>query len=1573
MDKEPKQKPPKPENPDKQDSTPKNNESRVAEIKEIRPKAEENKEENKIQRNGPPQVRKEQDLITKENESKSDNDQKMLEAEVIALREKVKQLEKENSALLSFKNELFQCQAQLKATELQLRDTEIEFAEKSVKIHLEFDKEVHNRFLKNLKKWCDASLNIQKIWKGYKQRKIFYQMIMNEVKKSKTFEKSQVSDEQIIKQVVSAISERKLTLEQCFRAADINGDGVVTCEEFSKFLSKLDIGLNKSQLTRFILILDEDCNGTIEANEFYEALSAFKVETEKQRKSNKTYEQETLMRFINAMNSKNIEPSELFNLCDTDNSGKISLEELEKLIRSMNIGFKIKDFHALVTFLDTDKSGELSREEFLKHVGKAVQYFHIEKNIATSAIPEKGGPNTRRSEWVKATVDKMESQGLGIPEAFDLIETTRNGKITLSTFARNLARLYPHMEQSDLLKLIGYMDIDQDNMIDLIEMQDFLTIYSNSDKFSIRQTLGSIAKTISKQGDFSSFCSGNRIPSVIDISTFINFSKKFFSLSEDNSIQLFNYLDSERRGGISLKQLIAALKPYENKNKEDSLILETPRPLSPRSAAQSSVDEFLNALHKFGLKPINLFRIADKNNQGEISLADFQNTIVRFAGHIDPNLTREALKLFNKNKITIKDVEAIFLQAAKKEPNKIDQNGLSVEEVYWLRKLENGISKLKVAPETVFYYADANRDGKIDLQELRAAIKKCLPGSLLTYTDICYISQAMDINKNGTIELPEFIKRLKDGKESSHSDAFLEEYGKTKANRNDEEINLLPPIPRTPGISIKPKRSLLPPIPLRNLLQNEILINKFQKLIIQCPSSFPIHQYFENFGLFPQNLINLARLAKIGFAHDLNEMDCREILKVLDTSNQGSVYAYTLFTVLDSFRYNISNLPIPQNPEADKSIIFVLEKAAETFNENRPLYRQLPDLSSPILDWGLLTFLNVEYHELELVKPFFPAKCYMYHLAAVLQSYQYSISLCGEQVMLCAFNINNIRQQAPIYFAPYNLSVSDYLNKDELINRIIIALKLNGVESDTLYRVVYGTDNENQPVYQFFTYFDMFLSMFPEPGILLPFPRIPISQREDLDIRIKSFYKRVSDIMTQPLAVFGINLISQLTEDELGNLFERHLNLRKQEASTYLSLLKFNKNTKIAIYHLITVLDTYRNSSLLAVYVPKQEINEINKYVSKNISALGWLVSKNLTMDSTITLQDFSGLFPLFHKPMLVNIFDFLNPYGRSFIHAHQIMALIDLAHFARGELGSFPFNNNQQAPKDVKNILKTVAKSLDEHNKNAYHYYVENNIDSEEVLDLSGFIRTFSSDFTPPEATALFRALEVPTCTGIKIYHFFACLETYCKNTGLKINQTESLTTFALKIPENVKTADFFSDMNIHDLFDTQRFARYMYVKLGLSLETAEKLFREIDKRDNKRIFGFQIWTRVDLYRSCIENGRIIKEIPALPYVWESNTSEQVQLLLKSIAQKLDVNEIGTCENYLNSRINVLGEYGIGDFISINGDLNEQQSAEIFKALDIKKQAKITFYHFLDTIESYRARQRQNNVETRFNGNKRK
>ena len=174
-----------------------------------------------------------------------------------------------------------------------------------------------------------SAIKIQALIKGYQQRKKYYSTVL-ELKLHKSIKREKNSNELILKNISQSVSIRKLNLEQCFRAADTDSDGKVSHTELKNFLASLQLSIPPSYISKFLLILDEDCSGIITQEEYYKTLSAFQIGKEQHSASGRGFQHETLIKFSDILKKREIEADELFNLCDIDASGTISLKELER-------------------------------------------------------------------------------------------------------------------------------------------------------------------------------------------------------------------------------------------------------------------------------------------------------------------------------------------------------------------------------------------------------------------------------------------------------------------------------------------------------------------------------------------------------------------------------------------------------------------------------------------------------------------------------------------------------------------------------------------------------------------------------------------------------------------------------------------------------------------------------------------------------------------------------------------------------------------------------------------------------------------------------------------------------------------------------------------------------------------------------------------------------------------------------------------------------------------------------------------------------------------------------------------
>ena len=128
-------------------------------------------------------------------------------------------------------------------------------------------------------------------------------------------------EEQALKDFAQQLTNKKITPEGFFRICDPDYKMSVRVDSFKEQLNRLGIKLSKGQQSRLIMILDEDLEGTITREEFYNALEAYNCSGEKHKAIGEgaiyhPYEHKVLFKLIDELRRKNISNLEMFSACD---------------------------------------------------------------------------------------------------------------------------------------------------------------------------------------------------------------------------------------------------------------------------------------------------------------------------------------------------------------------------------------------------------------------------------------------------------------------------------------------------------------------------------------------------------------------------------------------------------------------------------------------------------------------------------------------------------------------------------------------------------------------------------------------------------------------------------------------------------------------------------------------------------------------------------------------------------------------------------------------------------------------------------------------------------------------------------------------------------------------------------------------------------------------------------------------------------------------------------------------------------------------------------------------------------
>ncbi|KAI7728193.1 hypothetical protein M8C21_012885, partial [Ambrosia artemisiifolia] len=146
--------------------------------------------------------------------------------------------------------------------------------------------------------------------------------------------------------IAGCLSEEEIMgLKEMFKGMDTDNSGTITLEELKQGLSKQGPRLSENEVKQLLEAADADGNGTIDYDEFITATMHL----------NRMDREEHLYT--------------AFQYFDKDNSGYISIEEMEQAIREygMNDGRDIKE---IVSEIDTDNDGRINYDEFVAMMRK---------------------------------------------------------------------------------------------------------------------------------------------------------------------------------------------------------------------------------------------------------------------------------------------------------------------------------------------------------------------------------------------------------------------------------------------------------------------------------------------------------------------------------------------------------------------------------------------------------------------------------------------------------------------------------------------------------------------------------------------------------------------------------------------------------------------------------------------------------------------------------------------------------------------------------------------------------------------------------------------------------------------------------------------------------------------------------------------------------------------------------------------------------------------------------------------------------------------------------------------------
>jgi Ca2+-binding EF-hand superfamily protein len=336
-------------------------------------------------------------------------------------------------------------------------------------------KEIYNmqarepqNLIQNLSKYLASATKIQAAWRGFKLRSNL-KPIINSLRKNK--KKYQSSSQKSLISVKAAIETLNLTFEDCYRASDKNNDGVVTTEEYTNFLFKLKLKVPRGVIIKAIEMLDENCTGSIERDEFYESLECYGIDSEDHESQQVPYLHRVLTKFYKKCEELNLDFISIFRSCTT--TDKASADALLKSIQN-SLGLLNRESNYLIRRLDLDHTGLVSLSDYMNLFNQNFLTLRPKTQaiIMTSDILQKEktqeNPSVKETQPVLSNKKSEESKPENIQKKlachkflevldkysldpiglFRFSNKTKSNSITLKQYFSGLQKLIPDFEKS---------------------------------------------------------------------------------------------------------------------------------------------------------------------------------------------------------------------------------------------------------------------------------------------------------------------------------------------------------------------------------------------------------------------------------------------------------------------------------------------------------------------------------------------------------------------------------------------------------------------------------------------------------------------------------------------------------------------------------------------------------------------------------------------------------------------------------------------------------------------------------------------------------------------------------------------------------------------------------------------------------------------------------------------------------------------------------------------------------------------------------------------------------------------
>eukprot|EP00088_Acartia_fossae_P012304 TRINITY_DN1633_c0_g1_i1.p1 TRINITY_DN1633_c0_g1~~TRINITY_DN1633_c0_g1_i1.p1 ORF type:complete len:1625 (+),score=462.94 TRINITY_DN1633_c0_g1_i1:438-4877(+) len=588
-------------------------------------------------------------------------------------------------------------------------------------------------------------------------------------------------DKNELKQMLMATGKNPSNQEvdALFKKGDIDGDGQICLQEFIKLmfpkaletLTKLQKSFRSvNEIKQAFRKYDIDGDGHISRDELRHVMSSF----------------------------SETEVDSVFALGDMDQSGNIDYQEFvllmlanaSSMLNKLSSKFRsIGDIKSAFKQFDVNRDGQISRDE-LKN-GMRISNDELEVIFAVGDLDGDGEINI--GEFIRimcpsaaGALARFRNSFKSIEEvisAFRSMDLNGDGALNKQELMEGMNSFGKSFSQEEVANVFAMADINSDGEINYSEFVSMLFPAASSALAKFRaghQTLKNAKEA------FDSYD--------IDGDEEISYDELVSGMGGDYTANEINAIfamgDIDQDGKISFLEFAKIMIPYTNEAlakfwkcfNNISSIRQAFQKLDVDKDGQISQQEIIQGMSSAGLKLSSaeietLFLLGDRDGNGQIDFSEFAQIMI-------PSASERIAKL-KKCFRSRSEIEAAFHRFDANKDGAISFNELKAG------LSSSGIHFNDQEVETVFALADKDCDGEVSMSEFvnLLSMSKVSGGAVNKFFEFCVgvAFDAIDANKDGAVSLPELSSALR---QSGFSDQEIHTIFSLADHDKDGEISL---------------------------------------------------------------------------------------------------------------------------------------------------------------------------------------------------------------------------------------------------------------------------------------------------------------------------------------------------------------------------------------------------------------------------------------------------------------------------------------------------------------------------------------------------------------------------------------------------------------------------------------------------------------------------------------------------------------------------------------------------------------------------------------------------------------